>query len=161
MSLEDLVNQQIEDAMAAGAFDNLAGAGKPLPHSDAEKLAGDNWLGFKVLQNGGMVPAWLELARDIELEERALERIDERHAELVSGARRHGDWERVAPGLRHAAAQYEERGRALRRRQDSYNLNAPGFRSERPGIWVEFHLERLRERALAAGCPAGLLGTIQ
>lgn len=157
MSLEKLINQQIEDAIAAGAFENLPGAGKPLPNTDADKLAGDNWLGYKVLQNGGMVPAWLGLAREIELAEQALERIDAVHAELVESVSRSHEWEHIAPALRHSLARYEEQARALRKRQDSYNLDAPGFRSERPGIWVEYHLQRLRQRALAAGCPAELL----
>jgi DnaJ family protein C protein 28 len=161
VTLEKLINQQIEDAMAAGAFDNLPGAGKPLPDNQMDKLAGDNWLGYKVLQNGGMVPAWLGLAREIEIAEQALERIDAVHAELVASAASGGGWERVAPGLRHAAARYEQHARALRKRQDSYNMDAPGFRSERPGIWVEFHLRRLRERALAAGCPAALIEASQ
>ena len=59
MSIEALIESQVQDALAAGAFDNLPGAGKPLPPPEAERLAGTNWLGFKVAQNGGMLPGWL------------------------------------------------------------------------------------------------------
>lgn len=97
MSIEDLIESQIQEAIAAGAFDNLPGAGKPLPPPEAEPLAGTNWLGFKVLQNGGMLPGWLGLAR-------------------------HG---------------------------------------ERPGIWVEVHVQRLRVRAADPGAPETLFQVSQ
>jgi hypothetical protein len=156
MSLEDLVESQIQDAIAAGAFDNLPGAGKPLPPTDGERLAGENWLGFKVLQNGGMLPEWLGLAREIERDRDELRRIDALHAELVEAGAATGDWPRFAPGILYAEKCYEERARLLRPKQDRYNMGAPGIRSERPGIWVEFHMERLRQRASAAGAPGTL-----
>lgn len=142
--------------MEAGAFDNLPGAGKPLQFTDQERMAGDNWLGYKVLQNGGMLPEWLSLAREIELDREAIDRADARHAELVALAAATGDWETVAPALRFMVAQYEEQARALRRKQERFNYSAPGFRCQRPAIWVEFHLQRLRTRALEAGAPEAL-----
>lgn len=147
-------------------FDNLPGAGRPLPATDHEKLAGDNWLGYKVLQNGGMLPEWLGLAREIEDDERRLARVEGRYSELVASAATTGDWELVAPALRHALAQYEEAARGLRRKQDRYNVTAPGIRCERPAIWVEFHVRRLREAAIAAGADASVVvapapGTLQ
>ena len=151
MSLEQLIESQIQDAMAAGAFDNLPGAGKPLPPNDLEKLAGENWLGYKVLQNGGLLPEWLGLAREIERDYEALSALDRRHAELVDAAAAASDWARFHSGLAYLVGQYEERARELRKKQDRYNVNAPGVRTERPGIWVEFHLDRLREREKAAG----------
>ncbi len=146
MSLEQIIESQIQDAMAAGAFDNLPGAGKPLPFTDLEKLAGENWLGYKVLQNGGLLPEWLGLAREIELEHEALAALDARHAELVEAAAVSGDWPHFATGLGYLVGKYEERARELRKKQDRYNVSAPGVRTERPAIWVEFHVERLRER---------------
>jgi hypothetical protein len=153
MSLEQLIETQIQDAMAAGAFENLPGAGKPLPANDLEKLAGENWLGYKVLQNGGLLPDWLGLAREIERDYEALAALDARHAELVEAAAAAAAWERFASGLAYLVNEYEKRGRELRKKQDRYNMNAPGVRSERPGIWVEFHIERMRERERSAGAP--------
>ncbi|MEO9255833.1 MAG: DUF1992 domain-containing protein, partial [Tepidiformaceae bacterium] len=84
MSFDQLIESQIQEAMEAGAFDNLPGAGKPLQFTDQERMAGDNWLGYKVLQNGGMLPEWLSLAREIELDREAIDRADAQHAELVA-----------------------------------------------------------------------------
>jgi DnaJ homolog subfamily C member 28 len=151
MGLEQLIESQIQDAMAAGAFDNLPGAGKPLPTNDLEKLAGENWLGYKVLQSGGLLPDWLGLAREIELDHEALAALDARHADLVLAAAATAERQRFASGLDYLVAKYEQRARELRKKQDRFNMNAPGVRSERAGIWVEFHLERLRDRERAAG----------
>jgi hypothetical protein len=150
VSLDQLIESQIQDAMAAGAFSNLPGAGKPLPPTDAEKLAGENWLGFKVLQNGGMLPEWLTLGREIELDQQALERLDAEHSELVNAATASGDWRRFEAAIAYAERRFAERARELRKKQDRFNVKAPGPRSQRPGIWVEFHIERLRQRAEAA-----------
>ena len=87
------VDQAIEQAAAEGAFDNLAGTGRPLP-SDSEFVPGDLRVPFKVLENAGLAPAWVELAAEIE------RRIDEFRA-----ARR--EHERAdAPGARARAGGY-------------------------------------------------------
>ena len=63
--------------MAAGAFDNLPGRGKPFVwNNEAESAAGDNWLGFKLLRDGGYLPEWLNLGREIEIDLEALAVID-------------------------------------------------------------------------------------
>lgn len=155
MSLEKVIESQIQDAIAAGAFDNLPGGGKPQEWSEAEKLAGDNWLGYKVLQNGGMVPPWLGLAREVELDLEKLAALDRQHESLCRLAAQDRAWTRYAGALRNLFDKYEALARAIRRKQDTYNLQAPGIRSERPGIWVECHLERLHDRVHTAGGPTG------
>ncbi|MGH2633015.1 MAG: DnaJ family domain-containing protein [Tepidiformaceae bacterium] len=146
MGLEQLIETQIQEAMEAGAFDHLPGAGKPLAWSDLERLAGDNWLGYKVLQNGGMLPEWLGLAREIERDQEQLARLDERHASLCDSANAEDDWPRYLPGIRVLLSRYEDAARELRKKQDRFNMSAPSLRSERPAIWVEHHLARLRAR---------------
>ncbi len=64
------VEQAIEQAAAEGVFDNLAGTGRPLK-SDAGLVPNELRVPFKVLENAGMAPAWVELAAEIE------RRIDE------------------------------------------------------------------------------------
>lgn len=154
MTFEKAVESQIQDAMAAGLFDNLPGAGKPLPLGDGDNLAGDNWLGFRVLQNAGMLPEWLNLARDIERDRGQLDRLDAEHAALCQAAARSGDWHAYRLAIARVRARYEELARSLRARQDRYNHDAPGIRSERPAIWVEYHLDRLDRRVREAGGPA-------
>jgi hypothetical protein len=152
MSLEKSIEGAIQEAMAAGAFKNLPGEGKPLAFDrQAEGLAGDNWLGFKMLQNNGYVPEWLNLGREIELDLEALKVIERSHADYCAGVRSAADWVRVGPAVDRLRAKYEEQARAIRKKQDRFNHDAPGLRSQRPGIWVEHHLERLLAREREAG----------
>ena len=154
MSIEKSIEGAIQDAMAAGAFKNLKGEGKPLAFSSQEQaLAGENWLGFKMLQNGGYVPEWLSQGKDIETDLQSLALLDRNHQEYCDGARSAADWARVGPAVDRLRAKYEERARELRKKQDRFNLDAPGIRSQRPAIWVDYHLDRLRTRERAAGRP--------
>lgn len=146
MSLEKSIESQIQEAMAAGAFDNLPGAGRPQEYSLAEQLAGDNWLGFKMLQNGGMVPLWLDAGRQIEKDLERLQRIDDDHAHLCAEAARLDDWDGFRPSIARARERYENLAREIRKQQEKFNYDAPGFRTQRPPIWVEYHLERLDRR---------------
>lgn len=156
MAYFDLIESRIQEAIAAGAFDALAGAGQPLALGDDESLAGDDWLGFKVLRNGNLLPEWLELAREIERDELRLAEVDRRHAQFVAWSRADGDWERFASAIRASRRDYERLARALRRKQDEFNLKVPGHRLERPGIWIDYHLERLDARLQEAGAPASV-----
>lgn len=154
MSLESAIESKIQEAMAAGAFDNLPGAGKPLPIIEGEEFAGDNALGFRVLRNAGMAPSWLMLGREIEIDANRLKLLDDRHADTVRLAVSAGSWASYRRALRFYYTASLELATKLRRKQDNFNLTAPGTRSERPAIWVEKHMARLEERVLAAGGPA-------
>ncbi|HSE46882.1 MAG TPA: DUF1992 domain-containing protein [Gemmatimonadales bacterium] len=146
MGIEDLIETRIRDAIAEGAFDNLRGTGQPLTFKQEEALAGENWLGYKVLQNGGLLPEWLMLAKEIEADREHLRRLDARHAEAVELAASSGDWAAHSFVIRQRRDAYEAAARALRKKQDRYNQDAPSPQLERPGIWVEHHLARLDAR---------------
>lgn len=154
MDFEKTVESAIQDAIASGAFDNLPGTGRPLKFGQGDALAGDNWIGFRVLQNGGMLPEWLELAREIERDLIRLEQIDAEHAALCEAASASGGSAASARLIARARARYEDLARSLRKRQDRFNHDAPGIRSERPAIWVEHHLARLDSRLLQGAEPA-------
>ncbi|MCY3784009.1 MAG: DUF1992 domain-containing protein [Chloroflexi bacterium] len=85
------VEQAIEQAVAEGAFDNLAGAGLPLK-SETGIVPNELRVPFKVLENAGMAPAWVELAAEIE------RRIDEFRAA------RHDHDRRMRRACAHALA---------------------------------------------------------
>ncbi len=155
VSYEELVESRIQEALSAGAFRNLPGEGRPLRSWDEEQLAGDQWLGFKVLRDAEMLPEWLLLAREIEQHRETLDQLDQRHENLVLAARQAGRWERLMPVVQQLRAEFEHEARTLRRKQDRFNHDAPNIRLERPGIWVEYHLERLDSRI---SCPIELPG---
>lgn len=148
-----LVEDRIREAAENGAFADLPGAGKPIDLDQSDNLAGDNALGYRMLRKANMLPAWLDLAKDIERRWQELDRLDARHETLVAHFARTGDWERGAPLIAAARNAYETAARALRREQDRFNMDAPGIALERPGIWVEYHLERLDRRVAAVREP--------
>jgi hypothetical protein len=100
-----------------------------------------------------MLPAWLMLAREIEDDQRRLDELDARHAEAVALAAEWGDWPGCVRAIRYYRRAFEDAARALRKKQDRFNHDAPGIRSERPAIWVDYHLERLDRRLREAGAP--------
>jgi len=60
--LLDLINAKIAEAEARGEFDNLPGAGKPLPDCDDP----ENALLNRVVQESGGVPEFVLLGRELE-----------------------------------------------------------------------------------------------
>lgn len=60
--LIDLINARIAKAEAEGAFDNLTGAGKPLPPCDDP----ENALLNRLIEENGAVPDFVRLSRELE-----------------------------------------------------------------------------------------------
>lgn len=60
-----LVEEQIQEAMRKGAFENLPGAGKPLHLPRNPYLAPDMEIAFKILQDHGFAPEWIEADKDV------------------------------------------------------------------------------------------------
>lgn len=60
--LIDLITAQIRKAEAEGAFDNLPGAGKPLPPVDDPENAVLN----RIIKENGGVPEFVSLSRELE-----------------------------------------------------------------------------------------------
>lgn len=59
--LIDLINQKIAAAEANGAFDDLEGAGKPLPREDDP----ENALINRLIKESGGVPEFVSLSREL------------------------------------------------------------------------------------------------
>ncbi|WP_027244177.1 DUF1992 domain-containing protein [Leisingera daeponensis] len=60
--LIDLINARIEAAEKDGAFDNLQGAGKPLPQCDDP----ENALLNRLVRESGGVPEFVSLSRELQ-----------------------------------------------------------------------------------------------
>lgn len=60
--LIDLINQKIAQAEANGDFDNLEGAGRPLPQEDDP----ENALLNRVVRENGGVPEFVSLSRELD-----------------------------------------------------------------------------------------------
>ena len=153
MSFEKVVESQIEDAIARGEFSGLPGEGLPLRLNPLEKLAGNDWLGFHVLEEGDMLPEWLELGRDIERDEEHLRAVRMDFLRLADFCHANGEWEPNVPRLRVFLDQYAQRGRSLRAKQDRFNMMAPGPATQRPGIWVDEKVRLLQQSMHDRGAP--------
>src|SRR5262249_41230493 len=68
VSWESWIDQQIREARDAGAFENLPGAGKPLP--DLDQAYDPDWWAKKLVRREGIsvLPPGLELIRKVEAE---------------------------------------------------------------------------------------------
>ena len=67
VSFESWVERQVREAQERGAFDRLAGAGRPLPREATDELA---WVRAKAVREGlpvtALLPLALALAREVE-----------------------------------------------------------------------------------------------
>ncbi|MGH2367079.1 MAG: DUF1992 domain-containing protein [Chloroflexota bacterium] len=73
------VDQMIREAQARGEFDNLPGAGKPLPLDD-NPFAAEWQSAFRMAKNAGAAPLWVELEAEISADMAALRAMAERTA---------------------------------------------------------------------------------
>lgn len=72
--LIDLITQKIREAEANGEFDNLPGAGKPLPKVDDP----ENALIRRIIEENGAVPEFISLSRELRKLRDALHEVDDR-----------------------------------------------------------------------------------
>jgi Domain of unknown function (DUF1992) len=124
------IEEQIQEAMKRGEFDNLAGTGKPL-NLDDDHLAGDKTSAYRLLKQNGYAPPEIELLKEIKREN---ERVEQQMNRLRSQAR-DLQTRRVSPlaserrayneSVEKAAAAYEEKLRALNRKILTFNLSVP------------------------------------
>ena len=73
MSLQENIDEKIEEAIARGEFDNLPGKGKPLDLDAYFATPEDLRLGYSVLKNANVIPEEIELLRQIEALKKSLD----------------------------------------------------------------------------------------
>jgi hypothetical protein len=132
-SWESLVERQIREAMADGAFDDLPYRGEPLPLED-DSAAGDWAMAHRMLKNAGAAPPWIESDKEARRLLAMLEAMLERapRASTLTRDRQRRDYLATV----HAA------NRAIER----VNAEAPTDRQHRRPLDVNGEVERL-ERA--------------
>lgn len=60
-----MAEEKIQEAVRRGEFDNLPGAGKPLPPDELEGVPEDLRLSYKLLKNAGALPEEIQLRKEI------------------------------------------------------------------------------------------------
>lgn len=95
-ALRSLVEERIQAAMKAGAFENLPGRGKPLQLEDNPFVPLELRLAYKVLANANVAPDWIELDKNVRTAREALEKAVDAHVAWLRRQR-----EQLAPVLGH------------------------------------------------------------
>ncbi|MCZ2097923.1 MAG: DUF1992 domain-containing protein [Anaerolineae bacterium] len=124
-----LIDEQIQDAMRKGEFNDLPGVGKPLKLEADAHTPEHLRMAHKLLRDNDLVPDWMAQGRE----------LDALRDKLVTDAQRlaHADPESAAlAALHEAAKQYN-------RQVLSYNLKVPR------GVVHKRHVDVEQERARA------------
>ena len=140
--------------MEQGEFRNLRGRGKPLALGHDEVIDRDHWAAHKVLKNAGILPPWIELAKEIDaLNDRidSLQREQERWLEVVGRELRglgSGERERRRLGVEAIQRRYLGRAagmaEALRVKVARFNLIVPQAFLQKAPVRVDRRIEPLR-----------------
>ena len=143
LTWEAWVDRQIREAQERGEFENLPGMGQPLdltpnPFAKGQEIA------FKVLQDAGFAPDWIELdkaVRDkLEKARAALSRSwmwrEARLAELAGQAEKWvlAERHRVQAGWQQAVASFEEEVESINRDIADLNLKVPSPQLQRSKV---------------------------
>lgn len=70
---EKIAENRIAEAVARGDFENLPGKGQPLDLTAYFSTPSDDRMAFSILKNAGIVPAEVELIKEVEALERQLQ----------------------------------------------------------------------------------------
>ena len=150
------IDQQIREAQEQGQFDDLPGQGKPLDLA-RNPYARDQELAFKVLQEAGYAPDWIELDKTLRGKlERArtvlAHRWEWREVRLRELGDRSGSWSeaeqgRVQASWKEAVSEFELEVEAINKEIAELNLKVPSPRFQRSSVDARREVARLTGRA--------------
>ncbi len=123
-----IADQKILEAMEAGEFRNLRGQGKPLNLQRNPFEPPEMHLAHMVLEGAGMVPAFIEERKDIDVA------VEEARAALARAAGT-SYWTEAVAVFRDAATK-------LNQRILTYNLSVPSGGFQRMQVDVEWEIRR-------------------
>jgi DnaJ homolog subfamily C member 28 len=125
---DDLVAKRIEEAMRNGAFDNLAGHGKPLNLQRNPFVPEEQQMAFSILKKNEMVPGWISERKEILL---AVEVLRAEMQEITRQAlatwmgSAEGERPRIAAAWARTVTRWEGKVRELNQRIGDVNLIQP------------------------------------
>jgi DnaJ homolog subfamily C member 28 len=116
---DELINSRIEEAMKAGAFDNLPGKGKPLRLNENPNEPSDMQMAHKILKDNDLTPPWIADRKAILAEIETI-RVEMRRQWDQSQGEPDGaaEWQQAIP-------RWETRIAELNRRVRDLNLGMP------------------------------------
>lgn len=142
---QDLITEQLDEAAANGAFENLPGKGRPLRLNEHPNEPADMRMANKLLKDNGLTPTWIGDRKELLAEIDALRTEMERRWELMrtsaeaSGSER----EAFARSWRRSVRDWEARVVELNKRIVSLNIGLPIWRMELHRLRLDEELKRI------------------
>lgn len=149
---EGAVEKQIREAIERGDFRNLSGRGRRLNLEDNPFTPAEWQMAYRLLQDAGVAPEWIEQDKAIRRERQALAELLAQHlkwegrrrASLGSLApdRLIAEYEDLNRSRERVCERFRERATTLNGLIDAFNLQAPSSRLHHSRIRIESELER-------------------
>ena len=149
---ETAVEKTIREAMERGDFDNLAGKGKPLDLGINPFVPEDRQQSFRILQNAGVAPDWIEQDKEIRAEQNALELFLQKQArwfqaqqarlKTLAPDRMIAEHEHLTRSRDQILARYRDRAATLNKIIDTFNLKAPSGTRHHARIQIEDEIQK-------------------
>ena len=151
---ENAVEKQIREAMERGEFEHLRGKGKPLDLG-GNPYAPDDWqLAYKMMQDAGVAPDWIEQGKTIRADMATLMTwLDQQaqwqhaHAAIVKSLAPHkliAEYEHLASVRAQVSAKFRDRASTLNKEIDLFNLKAPPGIPHFTRVRIEEELEKFQ-----------------
>lgn len=159
--LDRIAERRIQEAIDAGAFDNLEGMGKPLQFEDNPFVPREMKAAFKVLENSGYAPDWMTVGQEIDADMERIRAAADNHfaylrknlAEIGSNPyavkRLRSEVSRLKAQHRRAATQHEIALSDLNRKITLYNHMTPIASLLRVPLSIEKEMEKYEDRVPA------------
>lgn len=78
-AIRNMVEERIQAAMEAGAFENLPGKGRPLRLDENPYVPAELRLAYKVLADANFAPDWIELDKKLRVARDEIDALQKRH----------------------------------------------------------------------------------
>lgn len=158
--MADLFNSHIEnkirEAEEKGAFRDLPGQGQPL-RLDDDRSDPKYWLAHHLLQTSGLLPSWIEMAKEIDRDEDKIKAIEQEYADWLASqltalaGLSENDLRARLPGIRAIYLRFLQRYHTLlgetQERKQRFNYEVPARSLEKTWPPIGFKLRDFQRRA--------------
>ena len=126
-ALTIIAEQRIADAIRDGEFDNLPGAGKPLPIEDLNAVPEEFRMAYKILKNAGYAPPEIQERKEMSRLADLLDGSPDEQTRLKSMTRLRFLLEKINSGKNTGLAERDEYyQKILARLEKEERKNSPG-----------------------------------
>ena len=142
---QDLITEQLDEAAANGAFENLPGKGQPLRLNEHPNEPADMRMANKLLKDNNLTPTWIGDRKELLAEIETLRGEMQRQWDLTcAGTEASGDDNEAFTRAWHRSLrQWEARIVELNRRIVSLNITLPIWRMELHRLRLDEELKRI------------------